>query len=359
MTDPEYRARRDRLAGILAGRKLDALLVSALPNIRYLSGFTGSNGLLLTTPDEAILLTDPRYEFQAPAQTTCTVRICKASLVRAAGAVIHRKRLKQIGFESTLSYSVYDLLREQLALGAELAPTTGLVEELRAVKSPAEIELVRLSVDVCSGAFRRAVRRIRPGIREVELAAEIDHQMRKLGAEKPAFETIVASGPRSALPHAEPVDKVFKANELLLVDMGARRQGYSSDMTRMVHLGRPAPRIRRLHAAVLEAQLAALDAIRENVAASAVDRKARQVLRSHGLDNHFTHSTGHGLGLEIHESPKLGKGEKTRLKPGMVITVEPGVYIKGFGGIRIEDTVVVTRNGCEVLTAVRKELLVI
>ncbi len=359
MDSSEYQARRARLGELLAERKLEALLVSAPANVRYLSGFTGSNGWLLVSPHRAILLTDPRYEIQARAQTDCAVRICKGQLVEAAGREIRRNRLKNLGFESSLPYSVYGRLSERLPAGVQLVATAELVEQLRAIKSAAEIELIRSAVRLGEQAFSRVLRRIRPGLRELELAAEIDHEMRRLGADRPAFDTIVASGVRSALPHAEPTEKPLQANELVLIDMGARRRGYVSDMTRMAHLGIPARSLRELHAAVVEAQAAAVDAIREGVSASAVDARSRRVLRQHGLARRFAHSTGHGLGLEVHETPRLGKGEQTRLQAGMVVTIEPGVYMEGFGGIRIEDAVVVTRNGGEVLTAVPKELLVI
>ena len=225
------------------------------------------------------------------------------------------------------------------------------------VKSGPEIALIRRSVEVNSKAFEAALRTVRPGrTREVDLAAEIDYRMRKLGAERPAFETIVASGPRSALPHAQPSQRIARENELLLIDMGATLDGYASDMTRVVFLGRPGTRIKRIYHAVLEAQLAAIDAVRPGVTAAYVDRQARRSLKSEKLDKAFVHSTGHGLGLEIHEPPRLGKGEKTRLREGMALTIEPGAYLEGFGGIRIEDTVVVTKNGCEVLTPTSKEV---
>jgi Xaa-Pro aminopeptidase len=196
-------------------------------------------------------------------------------------------------------------------------------------------------------------------MRESEVAAELDYQMRRLGAEGPAFETIVASGERTAWPHADASSKAVEPGEPVLIDMGARQDGYHSDLTRMLALGRPGRRIAAMHRAVLEAQLAALESVREGVAAAAVDRTARQVLRRHGLERRFVHSTGHGLGLEIHEPPRLGAREPRRLRAGMVITIEPGVYIPGLGGVRIEDTVVVTAGGAEILTNSPKELLVI
>jgi Xaa-Pro aminopeptidase len=225
------------------------------------------------------------------------------------------------------------------------------------IKSGMEIELIRRSVDLNSKAFEQSLSAIRPGrTREVDLAAEIDYRMRKLGAERSAFETIVASGDRTALPHAQPTQRILDKNELLLIDMGAALQGYASDMTRVLFLGRPNTRIKRIYRAVLEAQLAAIEVVRPGVAAAYVDRAARNVLKAEKLDDAFVHSTGHGLGLEIHEPPRLGKKEKTLLQEGMAITIEPGVYLRGFGGVRIEDTVVVTKTGCEILTPTSKEL---
>jgi Xaa-Pro aminopeptidase len=271
-----------------------------------------------------------------------------------------RRRFRRLGVEEDrLALKAYRDLEAGLSLGASLQPATGLVEALRIVKSKREIELIRLSVELNSQAFSRALANLRPGVTESALAAEIDYQMGLLGAGKPAFDTIVASGPRSAQPHAQPTPNAIRPNRLLLIDMGASREGYASDMTRMAFLGKPGRKVRGLYAAVLEAQLAAIDAVRPGIAAGDVDRAARQVLRASGLDRAFVHSTGHGLGLEIHEAPRLAAGVPTPLQAGMVVTVEPGVYFEGFGGIRIEDTVVVTSSGCQVLTPTSKELLLL
>jgi Xaa-Pro aminopeptidase len=196
-------------------------------------------------------------------------------------------------------------------------------------------------------------------MKESELAAELEYRMRRLGAEKPSFDTIVAGGPRSALPHAQPTAARLESGDLVVVDMGALQEGYCSDMTRMLFLGTPGNKVKRTYRAVLEAQLAAIDAARAGVSTARVDRAARQVLKGYGLEKAFVHSTGHGLGLEIHEPPRVGKRDRTVLEAGMAITIEPGVYLEGFGGIRIEDTVVVTRTGCEILTPTPKELRVI
>jgi Xaa-Pro aminopeptidase len=254
---------------------------------------------------------------------------------------------------------MYAELQQRLPARASLAGVNGLVEKLRMIKSEEEIEAIRASVRTNSRAFDRAVKRLKSSMTESELAAEIDFQMRKLGASTTAFETIVASGSRSALPHARPTHEALGANQLLLIDMGAMQAGYASDMTRMLHMGKPGARAKRLYSAVLEAQLAALAAVRAGVTCNGVDRAARRVLKSHGLEKQFVHSTGHGLGLEIHEAPRIGNKERMPLEAGMAITIEPGAYIQGFGGVRIEDTVLVTRTGCDVLTPTPKELLVV
>jgi len=335
--------------------KLDGFLVTALVNVRYLSGFTGSNGVLLLGGREPLLFTDPRYEIQSARQTNCRVRIVRGPLVRAVGASLRRRRWKRIGFENgRIGLEVYRGLERTLAPGAALVEADDAIERLRMIKSAAEIALIRTSVAACSKAYASALRRLKPGLREQDLAARLEFEMRRLGAEKPAFETIVAAGERAALPHAEPSARSIGSNELLLIDMGAQLQGYASDMTRMAHLGAPARKTRQLYDAVLEAQLAAIEKVRPGITTDAVDGEARRVLGHYGLGERFTHSTGHGLGLEIHEAPRIGHGDRTRLAAGMVITVEPGVYMEGFGGIRIEDTVLVTSSGHEVLTPTPK-----
>lgn len=341
--------------------KVDALLVSALPNIRYLSGFTGDNALLLISPDSQTLFTDPRFTIQAADECTCNVKtVTKGPLDAAAVSAIQRKKFKRIGFEgSRMLYDMYQRVKDALPLGAALKPVGAVVEKLRMIKSPDEVQRIRRSVLTNSQAFDKAMSSIRPGVSESSIAGELEYQMRRFGAEKAAFDTIVAFGERAALPHARPTARRLGNNELVLIDMGACQDGYMSDMTRVLCVGRPSSRLRKLYGAVANAQQAALDAVRPGVTAAYVDRQARKVLESDGLGKAFVHSTGHGLGLEIHEPPRLGKRDKTRLEPGMVITIEPGAYIRGFGGIRIEDTVLVTQGGCEILTPTSKELMLL
>jgi len=355
-----FQKRRTSAATAFSARGLDSLLVTALPNIRYLTNFTGSNGALLLFKERAVLYTDPRYELQASEEADCPVKIVRGPLWAAVRRDLNRKHLKRTGFEKgRITYEAYEALRGSDAGDSGLVPLGGILEYLRMVKSEDEVQSIRRSVATAAKAFHEAVKRIRPEMTEKELAAELDYRMRRLGAEKPAFETIVASGTRTAFPHANPTSGTIGRNRLVLIDMGASQNGYASDMTRMLFSGRPGAKLRRLYNSVLEAQLAAIAAVREGVTAGQVDRKARQVLGSDGLRDAFVHSTGHGLGLEIHEPPRIGRRDKTRLQAGMVITIEPGVYLEGFGGIRIEDTVLVTKTGCEVLTPTPKELILV
>jgi Xaa-Pro aminopeptidase len=356
----EFEQRRHLIGAGLENRELDAMLVVSPASVRYLTGFTGSNGVVLALPGETIFFTDPRYAIQSAREVSCRTQVCKGPLLPDVAAMAARGRIRRLGFERAhLSYDGFDLLRANMPVNASLEPVSGWLEAHRMLKSENEIELIRRSVATNSKAFERAARRVRPGMRERDLAAEIDFRMRRLGAEKPSFETIVAAGERSALPHAHPTGAILKQGQLVLIDMGAFQDGYASDMTRMLFLGEPGARVQRLYRAVLEAQLAAIDAVRPGVTAARVDRAARDVLKAYKLERAFVHSTGHGLGLEIHELPRIGKKDKTPLAAGMAITIEPGVYLEGLGGIRIEDTVVVTRTGCEVLTPTSKELRVV
>lgn len=357
--DPR-RQRRARLLSLAVEQKADAIAVTHLPNVRYLCGFTGSNALLLLSQRGATLYTDPRYAIQASQECDCTVKVAKGPLWTEAVKEIARRRLRNLAVEGDrLSHDSWLLVASMVGKSVKLKSTQGLTDGLRLVKTEGEIEAIRRSVRLNSQAYGQAIRKAKPGMRENELAAEIDYRMRRLGAEGPAFETIVACGARTALPHARPTAQVLESGQLLLVDMGASVDGYSSDMTRMAHLGEPSEKTRELYEAVLEAQLAAVAAVRAGVTCGSVDAAARKCLKRRKLDLFFTHSTGHGLGLEIHEGPRVGANGGALLEAGMVITIEPGVYLEGVGGVRIEDTVLVTETGVEVLTPTKKELLVL
>jgi len=355
----EFSARRKRLLGSLEDVRASTFLVSALPNIRYLSGFTGSNAALLVSSDRTLLFTDPRYQIQASAESDCEVKIAAGPLMKDLLKWTHRLRIKSLAFEQNrISFDAFQQLKHG-AEGIRLKPLSGVVEKLRIVKSAAEITAIKRSVELNSAALEQALRHFRSSMTERDLAAEIGYRMRRLGADHEAFETIVASGERSALPHAQPTNHRIQPNRLLLIDMGATVAGYASDMTRTHAVGKLTAQARRMYRVVLESQLAAVQAVRPGASCATVDRAARNILRVHGLDGLFVHSTGHGLGLEIHENPRLGRKERAKLEPGMAVTIEPGIYAEGVGGVRIEDTVVVTAAGCEVLTPTGKELVVL
>jgi Xaa-Pro aminopeptidase len=308
------------------------------------------------------LFIDSRYTFQARQEVQgIRVETVAHGLLAAAGdALAHIRRR---GFVSVAYSPAQVTVSQKQAIDAAAKgrlrwrAAAGAVEALRAVKDAGELARMKQAADVISQVFASMVMMIRPGVSELELAAEIEYRMKHLGASGPSFETIVASGPRSAWAHARPSSKSLAKNELVVLDQGAILRGYCSDMTRTVFLGRCTGKVRRMYRAVLEAQQAAKNAIRPGIDAAAIDAAARGVLKKSGLARYFTHSTGHGLGLEVHEGPRLGKGERAALKEGMVVTVEPGVYIEGFGGIRIEDDVVITSKGAQDLTTASRELL--
>jgi Xaa-Pro aminopeptidase len=364
------RSRIHRLRLSFSALRSDALLVTHLPNIRYLCGFTGSAAILLVEHSRATLFTDSRYTLQARQEVRdATTVIALHGLLGAVGEALKGCRGNiRLGFApAQLTVAEKDAL--QTAIGARLRwlAAPGLIERLRAVKDAAELALMRRSARLISEVWTAAVRNVKPGISELAVAADIERGMKLQGASGPSFETIVASGARSAWPHARPTPKLLRKNELVVLDQGAILRDYCSDMTRTVFLGRSAVgaragvrsnnKVRSLYAAVLEAQEAAIAAIRPGISAATVDAAARKVFKRLGLDRYFTHSTGHGLGLEIHEMPRLGRAEEAVLEQGMVVTVEPGVYIESLGGIRIEDEVLVTSRGAEVLTSASREFL--
>ena len=351
-------ALRDRLGGL-------PLYVSGLPNIRYLTGFTGSSGHLLVEPDQTTLFTDGRYRRQARDQTNgIALEISSGDSRPALAKSLCGRDLKELGFEANrLSYETFSYLQRQLP-HCRLVPRKSEVEAMREIKSRAEVESIRRSVELNSMAFEAACADAEPGWMESRFAAEVEFRMRSLGAEGAAFPTIVASGAHAALPHAWPRGESIRAESLVVIDQGAILDGYCSDMTRMIAVGDPDKTQKRLVEAVLEAQEAAIEAIRPGVECQMVDSRARQVLRKTTvcgvrLDKAFTHSTGHGLGLEIHETPRIAPAQTQRLEAGMVVTVEPGVYLEGRAGVRVEDVVAVTARGCEVLTRTARQLRVL
>jgi Xaa-Pro aminopeptidase len=284
----------------------------------------------------------------------------KTGILKGAASWLRKNGVREATFEdSTLTVAQFELLRKDAGDSLGLKPAGNLIEELRVVKDRGEIEAIRAAGKVTAEVFAEVLPHVRPGVIEQDLAAEIEYRMRKKGAEGAAFETIVASGTRSAYPHARPSSKALHECELVIFDLGAILNGYAADMTRTVFLGEPTRRVRSLYSAVLKAQEGAVRSVRDSTSAGEIDSTARRILAKHRLARYFTHSTGHGVGLEIHERPRLGKGETAFLRSGSVVTVEPGVYLEGLGGIRIEDTVLVGSDGPEILTPASKECWVI
>ena len=359
----DYRGRQQRLLETLASGKLDVLLVTHLPNIRFLSGFTGSNAVLAMCSAGPVFFTDGRYIEQAQGEVVgARVVITKKSVLGAAGQWLaeRAKRVARlaVAIESEyLTLASHGTLRNLVPTKVRLRATTGVVERQRMVKDPEEIAKIRDAVLLGASVFDGVVKTIRPGVTETQVAAELEYASRCAGAEQMSFPTIIAAGPRSALPHARAMLQPVPARGFVVVDFGVILGGYCSDMTRTVHVGRPNEEARQVYEAVREAQQAGIEAVRPGAAVGDVDRAARSVLRRAGLAKYFTHSTGHGVGLEIHEPPRVAAGQQEHLVPGMVITIEPGVYVAGSGGVRIEDMVVVTERGREVLTPTTKMMI--
>jgi Xaa-Pro aminopeptidase len=355
----DFKSRISALQASLRSQRVDSMLVTHLPNVRYLCGFTGSSAALVVSPNGITLHTDGRYSVQAREQTQgARVRVSGGSPSRAAVAGLARGRCT-IGFEAdNVTVSQRNLL-SKTAPKARLKAISGLVERARMIKQPDEVLQLKAAVMLASGLFEVLLHGIKPGVAESHVAAELEYVARRSGAQGMSFETIVASGPRSAMPHGVASEQAIAASGFVVLDYGVILAGYCSDMTRTVHVGSAGRKQRDLYQAVLDAQLAAIEVVRPGVQASKVDQAARKVIRKAGFDSYFTHSTGHGVGLEIHEPPRLGKGQTEPLQPGMVITIEPGAYVPGLGGVRIEDMVLVTETGCQVLTPTSKELMIL
>jgi Xaa-Pro aminopeptidase len=338
---------------------LEALFVTHLANIRYLCGFTGSAGVLLLGQGRPVLFTDGRYTAQARQEVAgARVVISKGSPLLAAAQFAQTSKLPRIGIEVThMTVASRAALRRALGGKVRLRDVGPIVEELRMIKDAGEIALIREAVKLGVRLLDTALRAIRPGVTEVEVAAELEYAARRAGAEAMSFETIVAAGPRSAMPHGVASAAPIPERGFVILDFGVILHAYCSDMTRTVHVGKISAADRKMYYAVREAQQEAVEAVRAGVACGQVDSAARNALRRAGLARYFTHSTGHGVGLEIHELPRLGRGQPDELRPGMVVTVEPGVYVPGRGGVRIEDMVLVTGGACDVLTPAPKDLI--
>jgi Xaa-Pro aminopeptidase len=368
-----HEERRERLARHLDGEGLDALAITSPVNVSYLTGFSGDSSVLVLARDRVLLVSDPRYTGQlaeeCPGLAT-HIRPPAQKIHEAVAEVLTRLGVRAVGFESTaMTVAELETLRGLTpALDWKGAP--GRVERLRMVKDPSEVAQIRAAIDVAERAFTALRALLRPEDREIDLYHAVEHYVRQAGGQGTAFPSIIAVGERAALPHAPPTGRVVGSGGLLLVDWGARGPFYRSDLTRVLDTRKTAtfsgtpggrttaggPQLEDVHAVVARAQEAAIGAVRPGVPAQAVDAAARSVIAEAGYGDYFAHGLGHGIGLDIHEGPAVRPHSETPLEAGMVFTIEPGIYLPGWGGVRIEDDVLVTPEGCEVLTRVPRDL---
>ncbi|GIV02522.1 MAG: Xaa-Pro dipeptidase [Fimbriimonadales bacterium] len=351
----------ERVRERMQEKGISAILVSNVRNVGYLTGFTGSSGFLVLGEDRGAFLSDSRYDEQAREEVQgFPVSIYKnpTTTAEALAGLVRELGYDRLGFEAEhVTFATHRQWQEAMP-EVTFVPVEGLIDPLRLVKTPEEIEKIRQACRLADACFDHVLRLIQPGVVEYDIALEIDFYIRRQGA-KSAFETIAVSGERSARPHGTPSEKRLERGDFVTMDFGARLDGYCSDLTRTVVVQEASDRHREVYQAVLDAQLKALDAIRPGVPAKDVDAVAREVLRERGLDTYFGHGLGHGLGAEVHDVGRMSPSSDDILEVGQVWTVEPGVYIPGFGGVRIEDDVVVTDEGCEILTSSPKELLIL
>jgi Xaa-Pro aminopeptidase len=354
-----FRERRRRLNERLSVLRIPFALITKPVDIFYLTGFRGSAGALLIGPKTTILWVDPRYTLQAHEQARGVhVTETREPLTNTVGTWIRKTRPETLGYQDAhLTCAELALLRRESgrSAGVRWKPLGNLLEELRMAKDPEEVERIRQAGRSTCEAFRKVLPLIEPGAREADLANELEYCMRQQGAEGAAFETIIASGPRSAWPHARASTRRLQRGEFVIIDLGAILAAYAADMTRTIYLGTPTRQARRLYESVAEAQQEAIQSLRPGMDGNEPDAVARRVLARYRLDQYFTHSTGHGVGLEVHERPRLARADRTPIPMNAVVTVEPGVYVEGYGGVRIEDTVLVGEKGPEILTPAAKE----
>jgi len=356
---------RDPLFKLLRLRTVDALLITDLKNIRYFTGFTGSSAICLYTKKGGFFITDFRYKEQAEKEIGGRRSevggqnweiIIHKNKTQALRSIINKLHVKRIAFEPSAPYEVFEGLKR---LGLYTFSLKKALLRLREIKSPDEVAKIKEATRRAEEAFLKVKELIRPGISEIDIAVELEYQLKKLGSRHLPFEVIVASGENSAMPHAKATTRKIMPGDLVLIDWGGEAEGYFSDMTRTFLVktsNHSYPEKKRIYHIVKDAQEEALRAIAPGVFTNIIDQKARHYIQKKGYGKSFGHSTGHGVGLDIHELPVISLTVKEKIKPGMVFTVEPGIYISGIGGVRIEDMVYVTENGLEVLTHLPKEL---
>lgn len=355
----DFASRREKACRALRGLGFETLLVTNFTNVTYLTGFTGDDSYLLLSRDRSVLISDPRYTTQLESECpdlTLHIRPPGEGMVAAIAGLLKSQKTARLGVEAdSLTLALAADIQQQ-ATQVELVSAARVVEELREIKDKDEIAQTRQAVWFAERAFGALRATLRKELTEKQVADELENQLRLFGAKCASFPPIVAVGARAALPHARPTDQKIGASEFVLVDWGASGRLYMSDLTRVLVTGKIPPKLERVYGVVLQAQLAAIEAIRPGVSGHDVDAIARGIIHKAGFGQYFGHGLGHGLGLEIHEAPRLAREQHRPLRPGMIVTVEPGIYLPGWGGVRIEDDVLVTKSGHEVLTSVPKSL---
>jgi len=351
--------RIEKLRKELESRQVDAMLITNPYNRRYMTGFTGTSGAAVVSKNDAVFITDFRYTEQAKKQVK-DFRIIQqeSSILKEVAKIADEWKIKTLGFEKdTMTYGEYESY--QKVLNVELVPLSGVIEKIRLIKTDEEIKIIKVACEIADAAFSHILNFIKPGVTELEVSNELEFFMRKQGASSSSFDTIVASGLRSALPHGVATDKVIEKGDFVTLDFGAIYNGYVSDMTRTIAVGQPSAKLVEMYNVVLEAQLLAIEKIKPGMKGIEADKIARDYLAERGYGEAFGHSTGHGIGLEVHEGPNLSYRSEQVLEPNMVVTVEPGVYLPEIGGVRIEDDIVITETGNERLTHSPKELIIL
>ncbi|APH04440.1 M24 family metallopeptidase [Bacillus weihaiensis] len=339
---------------------IDGMLITSNYNRRYLTGFSGTSGVAVISEDQAVFITDFRYTEQAAKE------VDGFEIVQHTGSIVdevvkatEKMGIRKLGFEQDqITYQSYSTYNQNLG-HLEFVPVSGAVEKLRLIKSSAEIKILKEATEIADAAFKHILTYIKPGIKEIDVSNELEFFMRKNGAVSSSFDIIVASGYRSALPHGVASEKEIEKGDFVTLDFGAYYKGYCSDITRTIAVGEPSDELKKIYSTVLEAQLRGMNGIKPGMTGKEADALTRDYITEQGYGEYFGHSTGHGLGMEVHEGPALSLKSDTILQPGMVVTVEPGVYVAGLGGVRIEDDTVITETGNESLSHSPKDLIIL
>lgn len=351
--------RLEKLRKHMRSENIAGMLITSSSNLRYMTNFTGTSGLAIVTDNHAVFITDFRYTEQAKKQAKqFEVIEYQGNVIDEVAKQVERLKIDRLGFEQEhMTFYTYELYKNKLS--CELVPTSNMIEKLRIIKDESEIKLIKKAAAIADQAFEHILSYIKPGVRERDIANELEFFMRKLGATSSSFDIIVASGVRSALPHGVASDKIIEHGEIVTLDFGAVYEGYCSDLTRTVAVGDPGEKLKEIYSIVLEAQTLGVEKIKPGMSGKEADAITRNYIAKHGYGEYFGHSTGHGIGLDIHEGPTLSMRSTQLLEKGMVVTVEPGIYITGIGGVRIEDDILLTNDGNERLTHSRKDFIIL